>query len=1212
MKKILFILFAFGLCTTVAQAQTWQGGAAGYWGDPANWSAVGTDYVFNGGTQTVTLSDSAASTPGGYTYNINNLELLNVTNVTFISAGAGADFKGTINISNRVRTQNNGVKSWIIGDAADPTKNNLAINSDKLTVGLNNSNNNVTVTQHGGDVRFTGNQGYNTSAPMLLGHWPNHTGQYVLNGGVLEVLNGYTMVGWDGTGRFTVNGGTATIWRMETRNTGHYTITGGSLILGSHTTQFKNSNSISLGGGTLGAYAAWTSTRPATLTGTNGDVTFDTTGGQITWTGVLSGVGGLEHDGTGTLLLTANNTYAGNTTITSGTIQVGNNGGSGQLGNGTGIITIASGATLDYRRTGTFTVANQITGAGNVVQNQTGTIILTGANDHTGMTIVNSGTIQVGNNGATGQLGTGDTQLAAGTQLDFRRTGVCEVLGRITGSGDVLLNGTGEVVFTADNDYTGTTTFAAGDLVIGNGGTTGTLGTSLVLAIPAGSTLAYNRSDDIVVAKAFSGAGDFEQRGTGTLTLTAANSYTGTTTITNGILQVGNGGTTGQLGTGAVTNNTKLVFNRSNNSIVANDITGTGSLEQAGAGQTTLIGTNSYSGTTLVSSGTLEVSSDIYSGQASGLFEVRDGAELSFGAAANMPMVGVDRTLAFDLGSTATITNLANLNTAAIDILELRGNYAYNQDFTNVANWNGKEVVLNGAAMQIQGNVRSTNLGEINSTSGSLEIVIYEANTQGNAALVAGNLVTTAACTDLTVTLDSSYQLADQKRFDVFSGIWANPNPSSLNTRLGSYLLDYRYQGGTLYGLMSYSPQQTDTIDDTTNPDATEKLLDPTTLKPSNTPTGQFQRKIQAMFDAGVSYQEIDALVQQFTQSMASASAAQVATVNQQMLQVVGSQLSIPWQNSLHNSNLIRAQNGARTLNEALGMTYQQRKAPAITGQPYARANTNAWFQSLGYTGSQEMKNNFAGYTTSGWGFALGMDKRFRNGVFGVAYGYTGNTLDSNAWQGTENPNKVDIQTHSLLLYGIGQVTEKTFLAGKIGFTHADNTGFRIPMSDYTAHWKVASQTFFAQATLGYELLRLMRLTVTPKLKLSYYNFEQNAYDETWSDGSVAQMQAWDNGYCEYDIIVDTMFSLTTSTSLFGSLGYRHVSGSEGAVLNTGFGGLNYEVLGVDPATHVFMCDLGADIMLTERLTLVAEYNLRSGNGRSSLHGGTGTLVWRF
>jgi autotransporter-associated beta strand protein len=77
--------------------------------------------------------------------------------------------------------------------------------------------------------------------------------------------------------------------------------------------------------------------------------------------------------------------------------------------------------------------------------------------------------------------------------------------------------------------------------------------------------------------------------GTGTLTLTGTGNgyYTGTTTINDGTLQIGNATATGTLGTGAVTNNSPvvtggLVFNRNNSLDVPNAISGTGSIAVKG------------------------------------------------------------------------------------------------------------------------------------------------------------------------------------------------------------------------------------------------------------------------------------------------------------------------------------------------------------------------------------------------------------------------------------------------------------------------------------------------------------------------------------------------------------------------------------------------------------------------------------------------------
>ena len=94
--------------------------------------------------------------------------------------------------------------------------------------------------------------------------------------------------------------------------------------------------------------------------------------------------------------------------------------------------------------------------------------------------------------------------------------------------------------------------------------------------------------------------------GSGELTLAGLNSYAGSTTITAGTLQIGNGGSSGSPGSGPITNNAALLFNRNDNGLViANSISGSGSLTQIGAGTVTLSGSNPYTGGTFLTAGTL-------------------------------------------------------------------------------------------------------------------------------------------------------------------------------------------------------------------------------------------------------------------------------------------------------------------------------------------------------------------------------------------------------------------------------------------------------------------------------------------------------------------------------------------------------------------------------------------------------------------------------
>ena len=116
-----------------------------------------------------------------------------------------------------------------------------------------------------------------------------------------------------------------------------------------------------------------------------------------------------------------------------------------------------------------------------------------------------------------------------------------------------------------------------------------------------------NRSDIYTASNAISGTGAIRQIGTGTTILLGSNSYSGATTVTNGVLQIGNGGTAGSIA-GDVVNNATLIFNRSDASTYSGTISGTGAVTKQGGGTLTLAGANSYSGVTTISGGVLALS----------------------------------------------------------------------------------------------------------------------------------------------------------------------------------------------------------------------------------------------------------------------------------------------------------------------------------------------------------------------------------------------------------------------------------------------------------------------------------------------------------------------------------------------------------------------------------------------------------------------------
>ena len=111
-----------------------------------------------------------------------------------------------------------------------------------------------------------------------------------------------------------------------------------------------------------------------------------------------------------------------------------------------------------------------------------------------------------------------------------------------TGTSSMVLEQNSTVVLGADNSFSGGITINAGTLRVGNGGTTGTLGSG---SVTNNSALIFNRSNDLTVSNVISGSGSLAKQGGGTLTLSGANTFTGAVTVNNGILKFGSTGALG-------------------------------------------------------------------------------------------------------------------------------------------------------------------------------------------------------------------------------------------------------------------------------------------------------------------------------------------------------------------------------------------------------------------------------------------------------------------------------------------------------------------------------------------------------------------------------------------------------------------------------------------------------------------------------------------
>ena len=189
-------------------------------------------------------------------------------------------------------------------------------------------------------------------------------------------------------------------------------------------------------------------------------------------------------------------------------------------------------------------------------------------------------------------------------------------LGTISGPGGLTKWGTSTLVI--DNPsatWTGGTSIRSGTLQLGRGGSNGLLPGTLAnpssVVISSGATLRFNRGSNKSFFDIISGAGGIivANSPTAKVRLVSDNTYTGSTTISSGTLMIGQGnpGEPGSLMSPIVNNSGTLSFNRVEDLTYSGSINGTGTVEKQAAGKLTLTGTNTYTGATTVSAGTLLV-----------------------------------------------------------------------------------------------------------------------------------------------------------------------------------------------------------------------------------------------------------------------------------------------------------------------------------------------------------------------------------------------------------------------------------------------------------------------------------------------------------------------------------------------------------------------------------------------------------------------------
>ena len=270
-----------------------------------------------------------------------------------------------------------------------------------------------------------------------------------------------------------------------------------------------------------------------------------------------------------------------------------------------GTLNVGNSSGISVSPAKTAAISSVISGSNGLSLSGGGTLLLTGSNTYTGVTSIDAGILSVaalangGSNCGIGASGNSAFNLVLNGGA-FQYTGgstSCDRLFTVTlDDGEIDASGSGALNFS-------------------NTGSAGLAGSGNRELMLTGS----NTGDNILAALIGDNGGttSLNKNGTGKWVLTNNNTATGAVLISNGTLQLGNGGSSGTVA-GVITNNGTLVFNRSDNYVYSGAISGTGTLNQTGSGALILTGSNTCSGGTIVSNGTLQIGNSGASGSITG------------------------------------------------------------------------------------------------------------------------------------------------------------------------------------------------------------------------------------------------------------------------------------------------------------------------------------------------------------------------------------------------------------------------------------------------------------------------------------------------------------------------------------------------------------------------------------------------------------------